>query len=276
MARWKLTAKHYLEALQFGQPSEWQREEINVQSGRAFRKTYPVPMFIDPDDPHCINRHLGYCVIATEGSDQPGDLIVSNFKPTPDMEPLDEEARQLSEIERPHWINPIDGLSPTMGEDFANQLLAALQQQMNKTQVGSIGSNAEVSNLSALVAAQQKQIESLISALSGSGRRVEGKGEGISESMALALGMHPTPEDETIPLSKRQAAMQQRYNRDLNQKRNEGAAPSGGEEPAYDPANHVVDDLEPLPSNEDVEAVQRAAAGLTKTPIKASHPVRRI
>ncbi len=232
MARWKLTAKHYLHALQYGQPSEWQREEINVQSGRAFRKTYPVPMFIDPDDPHCINRHLGYCVIATEGSDQPGDLIVSNFKPTPDMEPLDEEARQLSEVERPHWINPIDGLSPTMGEDFANQLLAALQQQMNKTQVGSTGSNAEVSNLSALVAAQQKQIEALILALSGSGRGAEGEAR--------------------------------------------RAAPSGGEEPIYDPANHVVDDLEPLPSNEQIEAAQKALAGLTKSPVKINRPVRRI
>src|SRR6267154_1733519 len=176
MARWKLTAKHYLEALQFGQPSEWQREEINVQTGRAFRKTYPVPMYIDPDDPFCINRTVGYCVIATKGSALPGDLEVKNFKPTPDMEPLDEEARQLSEAERPHWINPIDGLSPTMGEDFANQLLAALQQQMNKSQVGSAGSSAEVSNLSALVAAQQKQIEALINALSGSGRGGEGKG----------------------------------------------------------------------------------------------------
>src|SRR6266849_5825322 len=202
MPRWKLTAKHYLHALQSGQPSEWQREENNVQSGRAFRKTYPVPMFIDPDDPHCINRHLGYCVIATEGSDQPGDLIVSNFKPTPDMEPLDEEARQLSEVERPHWINPIDGLSPTMGEDFANQLLAALQQQMNK--VGGIsptqlGVNSE---LSSLVAAQQKQIDALIHALSGSGR--SGEGEGPSAARA----------DDPMT--------------------------------DYNPANHVVDDLEPL------------------------------
>ncbi len=221
MARWKLTAKHYLHALQYGQPSEWQREEINVQSGRAFRKTYPVPMFIDPDDPHCINRHLGYCVIATEGSDQPGDLIVSNFKPTPDMEPLDEEARQLSEAERPHWINPIDGLSPTMGEDFANQLLAALQQQMNKTSgisPSQLGVNSEVSNLSALVAAQQKQIEALIHALSGKGKDAE------VEAGLKSLGEHLA----------------------------EG----------YDPANHVVDDLEPLPSNEQIEAAQKAMAGL--------------
>jgi hypothetical protein len=232
MARWKLTAKHYLQALQFGQPSEWQREEINVQTGRAFRKTYPVPMFIDPDDPFCINRHVGYCVVATEGSDQPGDLIVSNFKPTPDMEPLDDEARQLSEAERPNWINPIDGLSPMMGEDFANQLLAALQQQMNKTSIspGQAGVNSEVSNLSTLVAAQQRQIDQLLAALSG--RSVEGEAR--------------------------------------------RAAPSGDEAIDYNPANHVVDDLEPLPTNEQVEAAQKAAAGLTKTPLKVTHPSRRI
>ncbi len=276
MARWKLTAKHYLEALQFGQPSEWQREEINVQTGRAFRKTYPVPMFIDPEDPFCINRTTGFCVIAMEGSAQPGDLECKNFKPTPDMEPLDEEARQLSEAERPHWINPIDGLSPTMGEDFANQLLATLQQQMNKSNISlsQQGVNSEVSNLSALVAAQQKQIESLISALSGNGR--SGKGEDISESMASALGMEPITEDGELPLSRRQAALQQRYNRDLNQKRNEAEAPSGDEVTDYDPTKHVADDLDPLPTNEEVEATQRALAGLTKTPVKVSHPVRRI
>jgi hypothetical protein len=233
MPRWKLTAKHYLQALQFGQPSEWQREEINVQTGRAFRKTYPVPMFIDPDDPFCINRHVGYCVVATEGSDQPGDLIVSNFKPTPDMEPLDEEARTMSEAERPNWINPIDGLSPMMGEDFANQLLAALQQQMNQTSGVSpsqLGVNSEVSNLSTLVAAQQRQIDQLLAALSG--RSAEGEAR--------------------------------------------HAAPSGDEVIDYDPANHVSDDLEPLPSNEEVEAAQKAAAGLTKTPLKVPHPARRI
>ena len=232
MARWKLTAKHYLQALQFGQPSEWQREEINVQTGRAFRKTYPVPMYIDPDDPYCINRNVGYCVIATEGSNQPGDLIVSNFKPTPDMEPLDEEARAMSEAERPHWVNPIDGLSPTMGEDFANQLLAALQQQMNKTALtpGQAANSAEVSNLSALVAAQQRQIDQLLSALSG--RSAEGE-------------------------AKR-------------------AAPSGDEVIDYNPANHVGDDLDPLPTNEEVEAAQKAAAGLSKSPLKVSNTIRRI
>ncbi len=236
MARWKLTAKHYLEALQFGQPSEWQREEINVQTGRAFRKTYPVPMFIDPDDPFCINRTTGFCVIATEGSAQPGDLECKNFKPTPDMEPLDEEARQLSEAERPYWINPIDGLSPTMGEDFANQLLTALQQQMNKSNISlsQQGVNSEVSNLSALVAAQQKQIEALITALSGSGRGRSGEGQVVESDR------------------------------------------SGSPEPTYDPTKHVADDLDPLPTNEEVEAAQRALAGLTKTPVKVSHPVRRI
>src|SRR6266851_444962 len=48
-----------------------------------------------------------------------------------------------------------------------------------------------------------------------------GEGKDISESIALALGMEPTTENGEIPLSRRQAAMQQRYNRDLNQKRND-------------------------------------------------------
>jgi hypothetical protein len=236
MARWKPTAKHYFHARQFGQPTEWQREEVNVQTGRAFRKSYVVPMFIDPDDPWCINRHLGYCVLATEGCAQPGDIEIFNFKPTPDMEPLDDEARALSEAERPNWINPIDGLSPQMGEDFAQQLLGALQQRANSIQfVPSAGvqPSAEFSELKGLVAAQQRQIETLILALSGKAAPTEGRS--------------PTPNH---------------------------AQPVDIE--SYDPSNHVKDDLEPLPSIEEVEAAQRAAAGLTKPTVKITHPMRRI
>lgn len=231
MARWKPTAKHYLHARQYGQPTEWQREEINVQTGRAFRKTYPVPMLIDPDDPYCMNRIVGYCVMATEGSAQPGDIEIFNFKPTPDMEPLDEEARAMSEAERPNWINPIDGLSPQMGEDFAQQLLGALQQQANQLQVGrtTATQSGEMSELKGLIAAQQKQIEALMGALSGGGARA------------------PTP----------------------------NPAPAEDIED-YDPAKHAKDDLEPLPTIEQVEAAQKAAAGLAKAPVKVGHPMRRI
>lgn len=230
MARWKLTAKHYLHANQYGQPTEWQREEVNTQTGRTFRKSYKVPMLIDPEDPFCINRIVGYCVIATIGSAQPGDIEVFDFKPTPDMEPLDEEARAMSEAERPNWVNPIDGLSPQMGEDFAQQLLGALQQRANSMQANQsvpqpgLQPNAEVAELKGVISAMQKQMEAMMSAFGGQ--------------------RSPTP--EPAPIS----------------------------EPL--PTEQVIDDLEPLPSIEQVEAAQRAAAGLTKPTVKVTHPVRRI
>lgn len=225
MARWKPTAKHYLHARQYGQPTEWQREETNVQTGRAFRKSYPVPMLIDPEDPYCMNRVVGYCVVATEGSAQPGDIEIFNFKPTPDMEPLDEEARLMSEKERPNWINPIDGLSPQMGEDFAQQLLGALQQQANQLKSSApitAAQSGEMAELKGLLAAQQRQIEALMGALS-----------------TPKVSFEPTPIPEPTP------------------------------------AEQVVDDLEPLPSIEQIEASQRATAGLAKASIKLTHPIRR-
>lgn len=233
MARWKLTGKGvYLHANQFGQPTEWQREEINVQTGRAFRKTLKVPMYIHPDDPFCINRLLGFCVVATIGSAQPGDIEIFDFKPTPDMEPLDEEAQAMSDAERANWVNPIDGLQANIGEDFATQLLNALQLQSNKLNVGGgQSSSGEVSELHGLVRAQQKQIESLIAALSGGARTVSAEAQPAELAESL-IG-------------------------------------------DYDPTLHVRDDLEPLPSNEEVEAAQRAAAGLTKTPVKVG-AVRRV
>ena len=47
MARWRLTAKHYLTVPGI----EWEQKETNRDTGRQMTKKYPVPLFLDPDDP---------------------------------------------------------------------------------------------------------------------------------------------------------------------------------------------------------------------------------
>lgn len=168
MARWKVNSKHYIHAEQYGQPTEYVREETNRDTGRTFRKALVVPMLIDPEDPSCINRFNGMCVVATEGSEQPGDIVFFG-PPTMEMEPLDDEARKITEAEQHKWVSPIDGLPAQVGEDFAAVLLRGLESQLNAARsqpqeavlLKSV-SNSEVADLKALLAAQQEQINKLL------------------------------------------------------------------------------------------------------------------
>lgn len=168
MARWRVTAKHYLNARQFGEDTTWVREETNRDTGRSFRRTFQVPLLIDPEDPICINKNVGYCVVATEGSEMPGDITL--LSPcTPDMEPMDDDARQITAAESKKWKDPINGLPIHVGEDFGNQLLAMLTAQFNSVNVGDSksvslkgASNDEVAQLKAMLAQQQEQINQLL------------------------------------------------------------------------------------------------------------------
>ncbi len=168
MARWRVTAKHYLLARQFGEPTQWVREETNRDTGRAFRRTFDVPLYIDPEDPVCINKNLGICVVATEGSEMPGDIIL--LSPcTPDMEPMDDEARKITAEESKKWKDPINSLPVAIGEDFGQQLLAMLTAQFNTVANQPVGSmslkgvaDPQIEELKRMLAEQQEQIAKLL------------------------------------------------------------------------------------------------------------------
>lgn len=167
MARWRVTAKHYINAKQFGEDTTWVREETNRDTGRAFRRTFSVPLYIDPDDPICINKNVGFCVVAKEGTELLGDIVFDG-PPTPDMEPLDDEAREITSKESAKWKDPINSLPVAIGEDFGQKLLAMLTSQFNAVSLqpsntslkGS--SSTEVDELKAMLAEQAKQIALLM------------------------------------------------------------------------------------------------------------------
>lgn len=166
MARWKVTAKHYIHATQYGQPTEWERQEINGDTGRMFRKAYKVPMLIDPEDPYCINKHEGICVVAREGSERPGDIIFEG-PPTADMEPMDDAAQAETDAEKHKWVNPIDGLPSELGQELGKQILDALSRQMDSagnTKAASLkgATSSDVDALRAMVEKQQEMINKLL------------------------------------------------------------------------------------------------------------------
>lgn len=134
MARFRLTAKHYINVTVPGRRIIWRYEEVS-RDGIASQQEFPVPLYLDPEDPRWHNSPEGI-IVATEASkEHPRDYILAG-EPTIDMEPLDEEAEALRESLMPKWTNPIEtlpaqGLSP--GEQafidaFARQMSQMPQQ----------------------------------------------------------------------------------------------------------------------------------------------------
>lgn len=121
MARWRLTASHYLNV----PGTEWEQKEIDRTTGRQARKIYKVPRLLDPEEPSDLN-YPGELIVAHEGKGaQPRDYIFIG-PPTPDMEPLDDEAKAISANLAKTWKHPVDSLpgnySQSMQQEFEKQI----------------------------------------------------------------------------------------------------------------------------------------------------------
>lgn len=102
MARWKLTASHYLTV----KGNAWEQIEVDQMTGRQIRKQYAVPMQLDIADPSVWNGNIirnprgeilgGDIIVAYEAkAHEPKDYLFIGT-PTPDMFPLDDEATEIS------------------------------------------------------------------------------------------------------------------------------------------------------------------------------------
>lgn len=126
MARWRLTAAHYLNV----EGTEWEYKETSQLTGKSVRKVYPVPTYLDPDNPGDWTTRTGPTsgmLVVSDGEDaQPSDIIFQGH-PTPDMEPLDDAAREISA--QYHWAHPINDL-PATGGSYAEDMIRQMQTQM--------------------------------------------------------------------------------------------------------------------------------------------------
>lgn len=125
MARWKLTAPHYLNV----PGTEWEFVEVDTGTGKQVRHRHPVGLYLSPDDPGDQNRQ-GEVVVCHEGKGLAGDRIFIG-PPTPEMEPLDDEARAITDKMRPLWNNFSGsyGYGEGVLNDFQNQLTRAAMAQ---------------------------------------------------------------------------------------------------------------------------------------------------
>lgn len=161
MARWRLAAPHYLTV----PGNEWEYKETDRQTNKPKRVTFPVPMLLNPDDPSDWNYKHGADqgeVIVTDGKNaQPKDIVFKG-EPTPDMVPLDDEAKAISAKLEAKWKHPIDSLPGTYGEALLDQL------QKEVAEVQATAKTAPVEGMTELLAAMtamMKQNQELLAAL---------------------------------------------------------------------------------------------------------------
>jgi hypothetical protein len=128
--RWRLTAAHHLsiDVLPDGTKVEWEHKETSRESGRAVRKLFAVPMFLEPKDA-ADHNYPGEIIVAhaVEGAHNLRQDYIFKGPPTQEMEPLNEAAEVLSEEWKHKWDNPIESLPANGGMTSAE---SAFMQKM--------------------------------------------------------------------------------------------------------------------------------------------------
>ena len=105
MARWKLMVAHYLNV----PDEEWEYVENDRKTGRPIRRKFLVPRLLDPGDPTSWtnkwgtkDNEEGEVIVCLADKGDSHDHIFSG-DPTPDMIPLDDEARAISAKFTERW-----------------------------------------------------------------------------------------------------------------------------------------------------------------------------
>lgn len=158
MAKWRLTAAHYLNV----PGTEWEYKETDRTSGRQARKVFEVPMLLDPKDPTVCNRD-GDCIVVQGVEPGRGEHLFVG-EPTPDMEPLDDEASAISAKFQSKWRNPIDSL-PSNGEDYGSALVKAFERQISELIKSGAAAPAQPVSAGSVSVEEFKQLQEQVAAL---------------------------------------------------------------------------------------------------------------
>jgi len=132
MARWALRQPHYLAV----PGTEWEYKETDRETQRQVRKVFEVPLYLNPGEPADWNDRANERIVVTNKFDRayPRDHVFVG-PPTPDMEPIDEEAQTITDgfVKSGAWKHPIESLdmnySQSVLSDFERQLAQLLTKQ---------------------------------------------------------------------------------------------------------------------------------------------------
>lgn len=180
MARWKLAAPHYL---MLAEPEQWEHRETDRNTGRPKIFKFNVPTLLDPTDHTRWTQRFsqgdgvvtfgdGMIVVCQPGKGQAGDIEFMG-DPTPDMVPMDDEAKALSAKFADKWKHPIDSLPGS----YADQVMLDLQAEVNKLRATQTqASTGQIEGLAELMAAMttvMKQNAELIAKLANQAQPVQ-------------------------------------------------------------------------------------------------------
>ena len=162
MARWRLAAPHYLNV----EGTSWEYKEVDRTSGRQKRTVFPVPLHLDPDNPSDWNivrgKDDGEIIVADrETAENPKDIVFVG-KPTPDMVPLDDEAKAISASMAHEWKHPIESLTGT----YADEMMKDLSTQVEEVRAKGASTQIEgMTELLTAMTAMMKQNQDMMAAL---------------------------------------------------------------------------------------------------------------
>jgi hypothetical protein len=171
MARWRLTEPHYL----YIDGTKWEYSEVDRITGRPKRTQFDVPLYLNlnyEDDLKSFGQGEGpvdrWDIIVCDGNNpHPKDLIFhekdgSPGRPTPGMEPLDEEARELSAK-----LNRTLDTPTVEGQSYSQKLEMLFIDQMGQLKAGmQQAPQAEgISELMTSMAAMMKQQTEILAQL---------------------------------------------------------------------------------------------------------------
>lgn len=196
MAKWKLTADHFLNVIcdNFGEKINYEYSETDTQTNRVRRRSWDVPMFI-PKESIVTNSEDVFNAFSGDVRERP---IVFKGDPTPEMMPLDDEAREISAKFEPKWRHAIESLPANHGETFSASLIAGFEKLLTEASKNS----APLPNVSAksvdpdAFAKMQEQLATLAEQNAALNAALEGK---LAE---LPVDFIPTP-TESKPSSRR-------------------------------------------------------------------------
>lgn len=165
MARWKLLGAHYLNTTAH---EEWEYSETDRKTGRPKRVKLPVPRLIDPREPSDWTTtwgrgddREGEVIVCFPGRGEPSDIAFLG-DPTPDMIPVDDEARAISASFADRWAYKPEGTDV----GYSQSLIDGMQSKMAELSAKPATVQVEgLDNLMALMAEQTKNTNALITAL---------------------------------------------------------------------------------------------------------------
>ena len=177
--RWRLVNAHYLniETLPDGTKVEWEHKETSRESGRAVRKLFSVPMFLEPKDA-ADHNYPGEIIVAhaVDGCHNLRQDYIFTGPPTQEMEPLNEEAEAITDSCRHGWIHPVDtmpanGGMTTAESVFMQKMMEVFEKIAPPHANVTVPDNVEVADLKERLARLEALFASQVKASAPEGRR---------------------------------------------------------------------------------------------------------